>query len=319
MKRIRNGLGIGLTCAVVVFWPWVVQAKAAPSKGPQRVELRLAQIEEQILGLQADLGDRQQALEERLGTMASSVEELRRGLESDASERACSVRSDVFQGREETVVTVAGFQLRFVAVDSAGPVVIGLQEPYAKELYRRALEGVTKSLIPTVLRSVPEVSRRVRPFLLQDRPVADNLRLALGLPAHPTKVSLRQAQEVVDSLNQRCGGKLHFDLPTEEELVVAARRIYDHRNDSLKPCHEVAGLAEQGQHAELLAHGWQLTRSLCEPLNGKTVEPCAPGTYVIKGGTRHSDNPLECIAEYRDAVPPTVAAQDTIFRLVLRP
>ncbi len=315
-------LGPWLTTILICVVPRASSA-AAGGDGIEMIVKRLERIEQQLERMQrapragrTTNGGGTAAIERRFDALLLDLRaEIRREVRG-----TCAAFEGSFDGRREVVVAVAGSSLRFLEVKAPRqPVVVGLAEDQAAALYRQAQERVTEALVPTVYRAVPAITRDVGSFLLQDRLVLPALRVRLGFGKEPARVSLREAEGVIEVLNQLCMGRARFALPTEEQMLVAARAVYDPRNTLLQPCSEVASLSQRQGFVDLIASRWQLTRSRCNAFGGPTVDACPPNTFVIKGGTSHSRNALECIPEYRDAVPPGVAARDTALRLVLLP
>lgn len=286
----------------------------------ERIEKRLERIEEH---LEKERRAQPEAAAPR--EIRRALAELRRDLLGELRAvvgGGCTAHHGTIGGRREVVVLVAGTWLRFLEVASpVQPVTVGLDQELARALYSQAQSQIGDALLPTVYRAVPAVALEVPPFFLQDRLVTPELRRRLGFGQSAERVSLHEAQGLVAALNELCAGEVRFELPTEEQMLVAARMIYDPRPDLLRPCREVAALAADSRFSDLLGARWQLTRSPCRPFGRPTADAdaCPEGTYVIKGGTAGSTNALECIPEYRDAVPPTVAAQDTAVRLVIAP
>ncbi|MEM7587091.1 MAG: hypothetical protein AAF560_27125 [Acidobacteriota bacterium] len=320
--KISIVLALVLICIVGFIGTPVLEAQSG-----QRVTRKLDRLDERLERIERRLEQRGPASTVDPGQISRAVSEafepLRRELLAELGQGGaaapCAVYRHAIGGRHEVVVVVANAWLRFLEVTaSEQPVTLGLEREVAEALYYQALELDDDGAVwPTVYRSVPAVQQNVPPFLLQDRLVAPALLQELGFDGFTERISLQQARTVIAALNERCAGEIQFELPTEEQLLVAAREIYKPQNDLLQPCSRVAELVSRSDFAELLGARWQLTSSRCIPFGDPTGDACPEGTFVIKGGTVRSSNALECIPEYRDALPPSVAAQDTALRLVI--
>jgi len=95
------------------------------------------------------------------------------------------------------------------------------------------------------------------------------------------------------------------------------RLVYDPVVNGLKPCAALRRSGDTLQIADLFGHLWQLTGSSCKPFGRGSDSSCPDEGFVRKGGTAGSRNPLECMPEYRSAIPGDLELKDTALRLVL--
>jgi len=280
----------------------------------ERIEARLAP-----LALLGKMAEEQEQLGKKLDWLHAEIADVLGALpDIPAPAAACTRHESTYDGRKEVMLTVDGFVLRFLLVRPVQEKLnIGLTEKKATE-FLQEMQQTDPTTPPIIFRSVSTAESKVKPFLLQDRLIDPALyQRLLGEGAEARKVSHDEVSRFIEILNQRCEGQGRFDLPSEEELVVAARKLYNPAELGLKPCAAVAGFGADMQLAELLGNGWQLTRSRCEPFGRKPAQSCESDGYVRKGGTASSTNWLECIPEYRITAPPNVRQKDTSFRLVL--
>ena len=283
------------------------------------LEARLAAVERGASGLD-EIGRLRKDHEELVAKLEALDTELRRRVDAleTSAKRRCVRVDGTFDGRDEVLVAVGDGVLRFLRVrPPTEPLMIGLSEERAGELYREAQEGVAVPLLPWIYRSVPAVSRTVGAFLLQDRLIDPRFYAEVMAGADAREVSVEQANRFLTELNTRCTGVAEFALPSEEEFVAAARLVYDPAANGLKPCAALRRVGASLQLTQLLGHAWQLTRSPCQPFSENPCDRCPEGTYVRKGGAETSASALECLPEYRSAAPPDLAQPGTSFRLVL--
>lgn len=282
----------------------------------KEIERRLTAIEKTLKDLDALIRGQETLRRDMEALRKDLLEELREL--NETRKVSCTRSGGSYGGRGEVIVSVGERALRFLQIrPPSNPVAIGLTEEQAAGLLRQVQQDSKDPVLPRVFRSVPAVAREVADFYLQDRLVAPELYALLAAGGDARRVSYGEAERFVAELNGLCAGTARFALPTEEQFVVAARMLYDPIVDGLKPCPALTGSGADVQLTELLGNVWQLTRSLCEPFAEGGVDPCPEGSYVRKGGTAASVNPLECLPEYRSAAPDSVAQKDTSLRLVL--
>lgn len=257
--------------------------------------------------------DERTTLEQGLGRIEARLDALEKTLRL-----GCRRSEDVYGGRREVMISIGGKVLRFLEIRAPGaPVVIGLDEEKAAEWLQQVQKSSEQPILPRIFRSVPAVARAVSDFFFQDRPIDPGLYADLTGGADAQRVSYQDARRFIEKLNVLCAGRARFDLPTEEQFLVAALLLYDPLVRGLKPCSALTEAGPDRQLAGLLGNVWQLTRSPCLPFGEGTVDPCPEGSYVRKGGTAGSANPLDCLPQYRSAAPESVAQSETSFRLVL--
>jgi hypothetical protein len=290
-----------------------------PGLDPVSISRRLERIEERLHAIErspklARLAEGQSNLEAKIDGLRHELND-----ESTASDRLLCLRSDgSYDGRQEVILHVGGAALRFLEIrPPTEPVVVGLTEQRAQELLQEAQQGIDDPIYPHLFLSVPEVSRTVTPYFLQDRLIDPGLYRRITGRNDARRVSHREARQFIDRINKACAGVARLALPTEEQLVAAGHVLYNPVENGLKPCSAVAAGGGRFGLTELLGHAWHLTSTPCEPFGDGTVPSCDEGSYIRKGGTASSENPLECIPEYRSTAPENVAQKDTSFRLVL--
>ncbi|OQW90940.1 MAG: hypothetical protein BWK78_05860 [Thiotrichaceae bacterium IS1] len=125
---------------------------------------------------------------------------------------------------------------------------------------------------------------------------------------------------MIDAFNKQCQG-YQFELPTEEQFVYLARKVYHPVKDgALESCHVLTSGEKYGVK-QLLGNKWQLTKSPCESWSNDSSDPikqCNPQSYVKKGGTTDSKDATECMPEYRAETTPDVSEPNTTIRLILK-
>ncbi len=340
--------GLGLLCGAAssvskdsVTAAWVVSSVELPRRALYRIdcEKRLAVKTDSFTGVPRlwkggrtsteqttplvplDLGSK---LARRLEELARGQAQIRRDvdrlqqqLDGLGSQSACSRFESESLGQREVVIAVAGSFLRFVEIEPTQPVSVGLSQSEASRLYHQAQEQSVHPLMPWIFRSVPKVERKLDSFLLQDRVIRSTMFQELGAKGLYNAVSYGSALELLRSLNLRCRNVAQFDLPTEEQFVAAAKKIYQPSVEGLQPCATLLDRGAQLHLYQLLGHTWQLTRSLCVPFRSDIEADCPEGSYIRKGGAMESDNPLECIPEYRGVASHDTPNYNTSLRLVL--
>jgi hypothetical protein len=246
------------------------------------------------------------------------IETLQKAVEEDKKNNSCARLEDRHQGNDEVMIAVAGSVLRFLKVkprESAVP--IGLSEAKAGEFLAEAQAQDDKPIFPHVYLAVPEALREVEPFFLQDRLIDPFLYSRLTGDKDAKRVSYQDVTRFIADLNARCSGRAKFALPTEEQFVAAAQRIYDPVANGLKPCETLRKEDLRSSITELFGSAWQLTSSPCRPFGDPPKMSCPDDSYVRKGGAPSSTNPLECMPEYRSPAPADVNQKETSFRLAL--
>lgn len=292
------------------------QDAPAPGLDPVAISRRLERIEERLYAIEGPSGLAGVIQGQR--ELGGKIDDLGRGLAERAESSRC-LRSDGTYGtRREVMVSVGGTVLRFLEIPGpAEPVAVGLAEEKAKELLREAQQGVEDPIYPHLFLAVPAVTRAVTAFFLQDRLIDPGLYTRLTGGGDARRVAHRDARRFIDQLNSACDGIARLALPTEEQLVTAAHLLYNPVQNGLKPCPAVADAGPEIGLADLLGHAWHLTSSPCEPFGDGMAPSCDQGSFIRKGGAASSENPLECLPEYRSTAPENVPQQETSFRLVL--
>lgn len=221
--------------------------------------------------------------------------------------------------RDEVMVAVEGSVLRFLRIPAPPSVAIGLSEEAADELHKNVQSGSPDPVVPRIFLSVGDVTREVGDFYIQDRLIPNDLYARITEGKSSQRVSYNEARGFIDKVNRICSGRAQFDLPTEEQFLTTARMLYDPVNNGLKPCASLTDFGNQIQVHGLLGNLWQLTKSPCQSFPGQDPAgaSCPQDSYIRKGGTAGSENPLECVPEYRSGSAAEVSQKDTTFRLVL--
>ena len=216
--------------------------------------------------------------------------------------------------------------LRFVKIDSGNIDNIALTEEQAQKFHEAAqqMAGSSSPFPPFIFRAVSEqkMPKVVPAFWIQANTISSQLFQTIIQTGSVDKVSYKQAQKVIETLNEWCQGKAKFELPVEKQLVYLAKQIYDPvgNKGELKPCRELKDSATPKGVKQLLGNNWQLTQSKCDQFDmssGDATRECDDRMYVTKGGTTDSKNATECMPEYRGTSSPNVETPNTTFRLVL--
>ena len=186
------------------------------------------------------------------------------------------------------------------------------------------MAGSSSPFPPFIFRAVSEqkMPKVVPAFWIQANTISSQLFQTIIQTGSVDKVSYKQAQKVIETLNEWCQGKAKFELPVEKQLVYLAKQIYDPvgNKGELKPCRELKDSATPKGVKQLLGNNWQLTQSKCDQFDmssGDATRECDDRMYVTKGGTTDSKNATECMPEYRGTSSPNVETPNTTFRLVL--
>jgi hypothetical protein len=274
-------------------------------------------LQEKALQVLEDEFKRRGAADRERDKAIESLQKELRALEEE-QKNSCIRLEDRHQGNDEVMISVAGSVLRFLKVkpqESAVP--IGLSEAKASEFLAEAQAQDDKPIFPHVYLAVPEAFREVEPFFLQDRLIDPFLYTRLTGNKDAKRVSYQDVTRFIADLNARCSGRARFALPTEEQFVAAAQRVYDPVADGLRPCETLRKEDLRSSITELFGHAWQLTGSPCRPFGDPPKMSCPDDSYVRKGGAPSSTNPLECMPEYRSPAPSDVNQKETSFRLAL--
>ena len=291
--------------------------QASSGKAEEKVSKRLREVEEALSQQEKALLELEKKLDKRIEALQKELFDKVRALE-EGQKNSCFRVDGQYQGQDEVTVAVAGSVLRFLKVKPREtPVPIGLSEAKAGEFLAEAQAQESRPIFPHVYLAVPEAFREVQPFFLQDRLIDPQLYSRLSGGKDAGRVSHQDATRFIAALNSRCTGRARFTLPSEEQLVAAAHRIYDPVANGLKPCEALRKEDLRSGITELFGHSWQLTRSPCQPFGEALKESCPESSYVRKGGATSSTNPLECLPEYRSPAPNDVSQQETSFRLAL--
>jgi hypothetical protein len=183
-------------------------------------------------------------------------------------------------------------------------------------------------LLPWIWRAVSKspVKRPILPFWIQQEPMSSQkLYQALIHKGSSDSVSDEDAKLVIKKLNQWCKGKASFELPTEEQFVYLARKLYNPvKTGQLISCQDFSDInseiftqVKNFPVNKLLGDKWQLTKSECRPFDPDSDVTCDERTYVKKGGTHNSRDATECTPEYRAESTPDIRVPNTTFRLIL--
>jgi hypothetical protein len=257
--------------------------------------------------------------------LEKKIEELRKELLKrlsaleEAQRRSCVRLEANLGGRREVMVLVAGGVLRFVEVlPGSEPVPIGLSRARADELERAAQRATAAPRLPRLLLAVTPETRSVGPFFVQDRLIDPELfRRLVPAGRDARAASYQDADALIAELERRCGAKADFALPSEEQFVALARQLHDSALAAPRPCAELASEVGRLGVAELLGTAWQWTSSACRAPEGSGFDALCPAdSYILKGGAASSEA-LECLPEYRGALPLDVRRAETSFRLIL--
>lgn len=309
----------------------------------EAIELQLASLVQaqptSITDLQTDLkplADAQNRLEQQIADLEAKVVRRLELLEVAAREAenqregpptgpppACQRIDATYEGVPEILVRVHDTVLRFIEITPPEPTVtIGLDAETAEKFQSIAQQDSVQPLKPSILRSVPAITREIKPFFLEERLINPDLYRQLMGDKDTRRVSFNDAQEFLTRLNAVCAGQARFDLPSEEQFVVAARMIYAPvKQGELKECSRLRSntvwLGGTPRPSRLLGAYWQLTRSKCEPFAPDAKIKCEEGVYVRKGGSQDSAHALECMPEFRGEASREIPQVNTTFRLVL--
>jgi hypothetical protein len=259
----------------------------------------------------------------------------------------CSFGPDCSLSRHDGIIEVSinyqGQQHTLKFVEVAAKVDIALRKADAQRFYRKAQQmwqeenrsSSSAPLLPWILMAVSEspVEKMIRLFWIQQELISssEDLYQAIVKDGSSESVSYNDATLVIDKLNQWCKGKASFALPSEEQFVYLAKKLYDpaaniENPEPLVACQTLSDKeleipTQEGGNfliKKLLGNKWQLTQSKCERFDLASGDiTCENDTYVKKGGTRHSTDATECIPEYRADSVPDVREPNTTFRLIL--
>jgi formylglycine-generating enzyme required for sulfatase activity len=193
-----------------------------------------------------------------------------------------------------------------------------------KTFYQEAqASSGTSPLQPLIFKSVSEIpnTKVISEFWIQTETIEGKLYEKIIPSGSVDKVSYNDAKKVIDALNKTCPG-YQFELPTEEQFVYLARKVYNPvRDKALKTCRVLKDKVRDNNIKQLLGNKWQLTQSQCGSWSNDSSDPikqCNPQSYVKKGGTTDSKDATECMPEYRAESTPDVSEPNTTIRLILK-
>lgn len=270
--------------------------------------------------LAVEIDDLKHRLEGTLADLKASQKQLTDTLDrvKRLALQPCQRFDTKIDERRETVVLVGGRLLRFVEIaPPGGEVELGLTEERTTEWFRKVQNTIPEPMLPKLFLSVGEVHRTVAPFLIQDRLIDPPLYSELTGGKDPTRISLKEAYAFLRELNSRCKNAVQFTLPTEEQWLAAAREAYNPEMEGLRSCEDLRKAGKTQLVQQLFGRSWQLTLSPCVPFARDEGGSCDESSLIRKGGTASSPHALECLPEYRSAIPADVSAPESSFRLVL--
>jgi hypothetical protein len=199
----------------------------------------------------------------------------------------------------------------------------------AQQMWQQKKLSSSSPLLPWIWRAVsknPEY-REIKPFWIQQESMSSSEKLyhAIFPDGSADSVSDDDATVVIKQLNQWCKEKASFELPTEEQFVYLARKLYNPvKTGQLISCQDfrdeksdIFKKVTDFNVNKLLGEQWQLTKSECRPFDPDSDVTCDERTYVKKGGTHNSRDATECTPEYRAESTPDIRVSNTTFRLVL--
>lgn len=217
------------------------------------------------------------------------------------------------------------YQLKFIRVKvpvNNNVISLSLENEQANKFYRKSQELAGQSpLQPMIFKSVSDrnMPKVIPEFWIQSETIDNGLYNKIIKNGDVDKVSYNDAQKVITQLNDVCGG-YKFGLPTEQQFVYLARKIYHPiKEEDLVACKALKD-KEISQIKQLLGNKWQLTQSNCDSWSDNlddSSRQCNPKSYVKKGGTTESRDVTECLPEYRAESTPDVSEPNTTIRLII--
>lgn len=237
----------------------------------------------------------------------------------------------VTQDNDNLIIKIKDYPpLKFISIkiQPANRILyISITEEQAKSFLQQAqllLPNNSAPIYPFLFKAVSDNAMPIvmANFWIQENTINSKIYEAIISNGKVDKASYNEAQQVIQQLNQWCKDKVQFDLPEEKHFVYLARAAYNPLNSNkLKQCTELQQLEPYGVK-QLLAHKWQLTKSLCQPLginnNSNSIRKCDEQSYVKKGGSLASKDATECIPEYRAESTPDINEPNTTFRLLIK-
>jgi len=222
------------------------------------------------------------------------------------------------------------YYLEFIKIERPSPATIdiGIRTKIADDFYKKANEMCKKCppLLPDIYKSATaKAAIKVVPaFWIQKNTIDDHLFKDLVPQGISGQVSYTDAKKFIEKLNSWAQKRFHFKLPVEKQFVHLARKFYNPlTTNDLRACEDLSRM-DTTPINQLFGFKWQLTGSLCMPLEvgndvADSTSECSDSgnTYIKKGGARSSKNPLECLPEFRAETNKDIGDPDTTFRLVV--
>lgn len=240
----------------------------------------------------------------------------------------CSVKQD----NDNLIIKIKDYPpLKFISIKIQSLekkiISISITEEQAKSFLQQAqllLSNNSAPIYPFLFKAVSDNAMPIvmANFWIQQNTINSKIYEAIIANGKVDKTSYNESQKVIQQLNNWCKDKVQFELPEEKHFVYLARAAYNPLNSNqLKQCAELQQLEPYGVK-QLLAHKWQLTKSLCQPLGinneSNSIRNCDEQSYVKKGGSLASKDATECMPEYRAESTPDINEPNTTFRLLIK-